>query len=119
MTTTPAPDDPRPLLGRALDQAGRLVTTTDPGAAGAPTPCGDFDVATLVQHLLAVERRMGAVVRGEPFASVPRLWPSEDWGTDWASGRASTDAALAAADLGAPVRVPWGEVPSRGRWRPT
>lgn len=103
--------DHRPILGRALDQAGMLVTTTDPDRAGDPTPCSEYDVATLVGHLQAVVRRIGAVVRGEHFSSVPMVVPSTDWGADWESGRAGTDAALAAADLDQVVTVPWGEAP--------
>jgi uncharacterized protein (TIGR03086 family) len=110
--TTTAPD-PRPVLARVLDQTGDLVLGTDPTDSGRATPCSDYDVATLVEHLLAVVRRVGVVVRGEPFFSVPREWSSTDWAGDWTTGRAETDAALATADLDRPVRVPWGEVPAR------
>ncbi|CCH80370.1 conserved hypothetical protein [Nostocoides japonicum T1-X7] len=107
-TTIP---DLRPVLARALDQAGRLVTSTDPSDASRPTPCDEYDVAALVDHLQAVVRRIGAVVRGEPFFSVPREWHSEDWAADWVAGRAGTDSALAGADLERVVDVPWGQAP--------
>jgi len=111
--TTARAADPRPNLARVLDQTENLILTTDPADRGLPTPCTDFDVATLVEHLLAVVRRVGVVVRGEPFFSVPRLWPSTDWAGDWADGRSGTDAALATADLDRLVEVPWGRVPAR------
>src|SRR5438094_601086 len=111
-TTAPAPD-PRPHLARVLDQTEALVLATDPADGGRPTPCTDYDVRTLVEHLLAVVRRVGVVVRGEPFFSVPRVWPSTDWAADWARGRSETDAALATADLDRLVEVPWGTVPAR------
>lgn len=110
MTTDTIPDL-RPLLAQALDQAGRLVRETDPALATRPTPCTDYDVATLIAHLQAVVRRIGAVVRGEPFFSVPREWVSEDWVADWDAGRAQTDAALASADLARVVALPWGDAP--------
>lgn len=112
-TTTPASPAPdvRPVLSRALDQAGRLVAVTDRADAHRPTPCTDYDVEALVAHLQAVVRRIGAVVRGEPFFSVPREWPSQDWTSDWAAGRAETDDALAVADLDRLVSLPWGEAP--------
>lgn len=103
--------DHRPVLARALDQTGRLITGTDQSRGGDPTPCADFDVAALVGHQLAVVRRIGAVVRGEPFDSVPQLIESTDWAADWESGRTATDTALADADLSRQVTLPWGEAP--------
>lgn len=112
-TVAPATLDPRPALAGVLDQTTTLIQDTDPADGGRPTPCSEYDVATLVEHLLAVVRRIGVVVRGEPFFSVPRVWPSTDWTADWTTGRAATDAALAAADLDRLVQLPWGEAPVR------
>lgn len=103
--------DPRPMLARALDQVGALISTTDPAQAQLPTPCAEYDVAALIGHLQGVVRRIGAVVSGQPFFSVPVDNVSVDWAGEWAEGRTGTDAALAAADLSQLVRVPWGEVP--------
>lgn len=112
-TPTTSGHDPRPLLARALDQTGGLIAGTDPADATRPTPCDEYDVATLVAHLQAVVRRIGAVVRGEPFFTVPLIWPSSDWTADWTAGRADTDVALAAADLDRVVQLPWGEASIR------
>lgn len=106
--------DPRPLLARALDQAGRLVTETDPARGADPTPCTEYDVAELISHLQAVIRRIEAVVSGRRFDSVPHEWPSTDWSADWKEGRAAVDAALADdASLDRTVTVPWGTQPVR------
>lgn len=114
-TSTPQPmPDPRPLLAHALDQAGRLVSETSPDRASHPTPCDDYDVAGLIDHVQAVVRRIGVVVSGEPFWTVPQQVQSSDWAADWATGRAETDAALAAADLDAMVQLPWGQAPVSG-----
>lgn len=103
--------DPRPLLTRALDQMGELIVTTPASAATLPTPCSDYDVAHLIDHMQAVVRRIGAVLSGEPFWSVPQSIPSSEWAADWAAGRAGTDPVLADdANLGREVSVPWGTV---------
>ena len=114
MTDTAQPNDivdHRPVLARALDQTGTLIAMTEPSQAGDPTPCSDYDVATLIGHLQAVVLRIGAVVRGEPFSSVPMVVESTDWAADWEAGRAAADAALGAAELGQVVALPWGEGP--------
>ena len=106
--------DLRPLLARALDQAGTLVTTTDPARGTLPTPCDAWDVATLVGHLQAVVRRIGAVLDGRTPMSVPVVLASADWVGDWGRGRAATDAVLADdANLDRVVTVPWGTVTGR------
>ncbi|MBL0888653.1 TIGR03086 family metal-binding protein, partial [Myceligenerans indicum] len=107
-------DSPRPALHLALDQAGRLLTTTDRTHAANPTPCTDYDVARLIDHLQAVVRRIGTVADGGHFSEVPREWPPTDnWTTTWDEGRARTDQALAAADLDMSVAAPWGEATLR------
>ena len=42
--------DPRPLLGKALDQMGELITTTDSSQRDLPTPCADYTVGQLIDH---------------------------------------------------------------------
>ncbi|MFT4288946.1 hypothetical protein [Nocardioides sp.] len=64
--------DPRPLLAHALDQTEALVTGILPDQRGLPTPCQEYGVAMLVAHLQAVVQRIGAVLAGRPFFSVPR-----------------------------------------------
>ncbi|MFN8195290.1 MAG: TIGR03086 family metal-binding protein [Nocardioidaceae bacterium] len=112
MTTTQT--DLRPALAASLDQVGRLIETTDPADAARPTPCADWDVAGLVSHLLAVVRRIGVVLDGRPFWSVPRQLESDDWAATWTSERATTDAVLGDDTLLArEVQVPWGTVTGR------
>lgn len=101
--------DPRPALAKAFDQMGALITTTDPADADRPTPCDEYTVGQLIEHVQAVVRRIGAVLAGEPFWSVPQSIPSPDWAADWAEGRRVTDAVLADdAFLTREVELPWG-----------
>jgi uncharacterized protein (TIGR03086 family) len=103
--------DPRPLLGAALDQAGALIATARPEQATLPTPCDAYDVNHLIGHMQAVVRRVGVVLSGQPFWSVPRELETTDWAADWAAGRAATDAVLAGDEcLSREVSVPWGTV---------
>ena len=103
--------DPRPLLGAALDQAGAVIATVNPEQATLPTPCDDYDVNQLIGHMQAVVRRIGVVLSGQPFSSVPRQLESSDWLADWTAGRAATDAVLADDTcLTREVSVPWGTV---------
>ena len=103
--------DPRPLLGAALDQAGAVIATVNPEQATLPTPCDDYDVNQLIGHMQAVVRRIGVVLSGQPFWSVPRELETSDWLADWAAGRAATDAVLADDScLTREVTVPWGTV---------
>jgi uncharacterized protein (TIGR03086 family) len=114
-TTKTATTDPRPALASALDQIGRLIEGTDAGDGARPTPCDEWDVATLVEHLQAVVRRIAAVLDGQPFWSVPRTVESTDWVADWATGRAAADTVLADDDmLDREVTVPWGTVTGAG-----
>jgi uncharacterized protein (TIGR03086 family) len=104
--------DPRPLLGAALDQAGDLIASVRPEQATLPTPCDDYDVNQLIGHMQAVVRRIGVVLSGQPFWSVPRELETTNWVADWAAGRAETDAVLADdACLTREVTVPCGTVP--------
>ena len=104
--------DPRPLLSAALDQAGDLIAGVTPEQATLPTPCDEYDVAALIGHMQAVVRRIGVVLSGQPFWSVPRELETTDWVGDWAAGRAATEAVLADDEcLTREVTVPWGTVP--------
>ncbi len=104
--------DPRKPLAAALDQTGSLIDAVQPDQAHLPTPCDEYDVSQLVGHLQAVVRRIGVVLSGRPFWTVPRELESTDWAEDWATGRAETGAVLADdAILTREVTVPWGTVP--------
>ncbi|MEP7161018.1 MAG: TIGR03086 family metal-binding protein [Dermatophilaceae bacterium] len=108
--TTP---DTRPLLDRALDQAGRLVLSTAPADGTRPTPCQGWDVTALTGHLLAVVRRIGAILNGADPAVLPRIIETTDTDTDaaWERERSETRAVLATDDvLDQAVVLPWGTV---------
>ena len=75
MATTPSLG----LLERALDQAGTIVGRVRVDQASLPTPCTEFDVRALVNHLVFDMQTFAAGVRGGERGS-----PDADLiGTDW------------------------------------
>ncbi|NYJ08083.1 TIGR03086 family metal-binding protein [Petropleomorpha daqingensis] len=55
------------VLRRGLDQLERLVADVRPEAAGDPTPCTDWTVRDLVDHVVATPARFARMVRDEPI----------------------------------------------------
>ena len=53
------------VLSRALDQAGDVLAAVHEDQLAQPTPCGDWDVAQLIGHLVAAPQRFLADARGE------------------------------------------------------
>jgi uncharacterized protein (TIGR03086 family) len=69
------------VLSRALDQAGDLLDHVRPDDLERSTPCEDWDVAALVDHLVDAPGRFLTMVRGEQpdwSAGAPHL--AEGWG---------------------------------------
>lgn len=52
MTEAGESPDPRPQLGATLDQTQRQVGAIEPADLGGPTPCAEYDVRTLLAHLV-------------------------------------------------------------------
>lgn len=119
MTTTETTTDPRPLYFRALTWVSELARAIPADRLADPTPCDDFDVRTLLAHLVTTVRRPAALAAGtDPMA---HALVSADVLDDPAAAYATESAALRAAWSGPAgdalldrvVRVPWGEVPGR------
>lgn len=60
------------VLSRAIDQAGDVLDRVQPGQLARRTPCEDWDLAALVDHLIATPGRFLMMMRGE----------EPDWATD-------------------------------------
>jgi uncharacterized protein (TIGR03086 family) len=115
MTSTP---DPRDMYARALDQTQAIIEKIEPGQLGDPTPCTEYDVRSLLSHLVgALNRHATTGEGGDGLAVTPKADGGPDDGWPDAFRQASARTRVAWADdarLDAPVRVPWGEVPGRG-----
>ena len=73
-------DDVR-VLSKALDQAGDVLDHVRPELLDRPTPCEDWDVATLADHLVAGPGKFLTMLRGEETDwSSPPPHVVEEWG---------------------------------------
>ena len=105
-------------LREALDLTGGLVSGVQPEQWSLPTPCTEWDVRQLVDHLVAGNQLFARVLGGEPFEeAAPAVRAVGDrLGADaGAAYEASARDLLAAFALPGvlerPVRVPFGTVP--------
>ena len=107
---------PVELLKRALDQMDRVLSRVAPARLGDPTPCGDWDLRALVNHVAGGPARFAAMVRGH---AVDRAQPAPDHTAGdflavWRGGR--DDLVAAWREPGAmerTLRFPFGELPAR------
>jgi len=60
-----APIESVVVLSRALDQAGDVLAAVHTDQLGQPTPCGDWNVAQLIGHLVNAPLRFLQMARGE------------------------------------------------------
>ena len=58
-------DDDRAVLRRGLDQLAGLLEEVPAGAQGDPTPCPEWNVQRLVDHIVAAPTRFARMARGE------------------------------------------------------
>lgn len=109
--------DPRPLYREALSWTTALVEKVRDDQLTASTPCADFDVRTLLGHLVATVERARVIGEGGDPGTVP-LVVTDTHDDGYA------DAYRSAADrmwpvwtddsrLDATVTAPWGTVPGR------
>jgi uncharacterized protein (TIGR03086 family) len=113
------PQDPAAELGEALELAGRLVAGVKPDQWELPTPCTEWNVRQLVDHLVSGHQLVARVLRGEPFeqaVAATRSAGGDRLGDDPvaaydASARDVLAAFTAPGVLERLVRVPFGTVP--------
>src|SRR5215217_4642614 len=96
------------VLARALDQAGDVLDHLHPDHLTQPTPCGDWDVAALADHLLAAPAKFLTMMRGgQPDWSAAPEHVTESWGPTF---RVAGDELIHAWHQGAadaPVSADW------------
>jgi uncharacterized protein (TIGR03086 family) len=108
MSTT----DPRPALGLALDQAGSLVSAVETDHLALSTPCDEYSVQDLVNHLLGVVRRIDLALREGNALHIPGPTDTADWSGDWKTYRSALDSTLADdAVLSQICKLPFGTMP--------
>jgi uncharacterized protein (TIGR03086 family) len=107
------------MLQRAVDEAGRLVDTVTPDQLANPTPCSEWTVRDLINHVtggatvFAISAEQGSV----PDEEMGRLMTGDNLGTDY-KGAFHTATARAMTAFGQPgilekiVKLPFGEMPA-------
>jgi uncharacterized protein (TIGR03086 family) len=110
--TTSAPSDIRPSDIRA--DFAQVVTVAYPVLSGVrpdqltgPTPCTEFDVRTLMGHLVFVLRRVAAMGRGESIFSVSDQVDEGRWTEEWLAAAHQCQDAWTDDRLSATIELPW------------
>lgn len=107
--------DPRPGLATAASAVQALIATVETSDFSKPTPCTEFDVQALLDHITMVFRRSEALGKGQHFSSVQQTKVGDDIDTYIGEITAAAAAQKAAwADgsrLGTMIEVPWGTLP--------
>jgi len=88
MTSSPAGRDDPTLVG-ALDQMERLIAAVAPDQMSLPTPCSDWDVRDLLQHVVDGTGRFASMAAGQRVDwTAARPDPlGDDPATAWRQGR--------------------------------
>ena len=109
--------DPREFYERALAQTEQIVAAVRPDQLGDHTPCTEFDVRGLLNHIVGAITR--AAITGEggdavAFSGRVDGVPDDGWLAAYQAAAVRTRNAWADdARLDALVEVPWGKFPGR------
>ena len=116
MTTEPV-RDPRPILVRALDQAGQQVEAVTADELSNRTACADYDVRALLGHVVAVLHKLARVGTGGDAGDMPHVVdgiPDDGWANAFTRARSEAERVWADdAGLDRMVELPWATLPGR------
>ena len=89
-------NDPRPMLVLALDQTQAMIDTIGADELTLPTPCPEYDVRTLLGHLITVIGRIDLALTGGNPLDLPTVTTGvDDVPAAWKERRTTLDATLA------------------------
>ncbi|MGX6602138.1 TIGR03086 family metal-binding protein [Micromonosporaceae bacterium Da 78-11] len=107
--------DPRVTLERAIELAGEVITGVRPEQYDKRTPCPDYDVRQMCNHMLSVLRRISVLGAGGDFMSVPHFADDVvdgEWSTAWVNAGRDVEAVWSdPIILGREIRLPWMSLP--------
>lgn len=106
--------DLRPQLAASQEWVATLIDGVTPHHLDASTPCDDWTVGELIQHLMAVEARVEGLPKLGSIDDLPRSLPLPARDLSGAFRAAASEALRAWADdalLSKTVNPPWGAVP--------
>jgi uncharacterized protein (TIGR03086 family) len=111
-------DDPRAVIRQAVATAAEVIGGIRPDQLHAPTPCDEYDVARLLQHLLGVLRHLTVLGRGEqrePSPVPPADVADDGWLEAWsAAGEELRAAWRDDATLTRTITLPWADMSGAG-----
>lgn len=99
---------------RALAATGAHVAAIGPDDLTRPTPCAEWDVRALLNHVLGNNHLYALAVGGTAvdWSERDRDRVGDDPGGAYASSAGAATAAFAGADLDAEVTLPFGRLPA-------
>lgn len=111
----PSQDDPRFAYAKVTETLGQLITSIEEKPAGtleARTPCPEYSVADMLDHIMMVVRRVAVIGNGGHFSEVQQ----ESLGSGWSAAYQATahdimEAWTDPAKLEQMFEVPWGQFP--------
>lgn len=110
--TAPQMGDPRFSFAAATHAVGQLMEATPASDTNNSTPCDDFTVKELMEHLVLVMKRVALIGEGGVWSTITEE-PQQDGWVD--SFRAAAHDVMKAwtddAKLEQIFTAPWGEVP--------
>ncbi len=104
--------DPREDLAITLEAVSSLLENVDAADLANETPCSEFLVGDLLDHMVMVARRIALIGYGEDFSQAEQEKLGADWLTAWQE--AVTQIAPAWQEdekLAQEFVVPWGKTP--------
>jgi uncharacterized protein (TIGR03086 family) len=108
-------DDPRAVIRQAVATAAEVIGGIHPDQLHAPTPCDEYDVTRLLEHLLGVLRHLSVLGRGEQPDAPPADVADDGWLDAWSAAAAELRVAWRDdATLTRTVTLPWAEMSGAG-----
>ncbi len=107
--------DPRELFNETLDQARKVIADIPPTQLGNPTPCTEYDVAQVTNHLTGAVRRVADVFSGIEPGEIDNGHAEPAEGFSAAFDAAASAASEALADptvLDKTITLPWATLPA-------
>lgn len=105
------------LYAASLDELDRRVRGVAEGAWHQPTPCAEWDVRDVVNHVVGENLWVPELLGGRTIAEVGDRYDGDVLGSDpveaWSSSAQAARTAASAADPDAVVHLSFGDVPAR------
>ena len=101
------------MLERQLPKTDAVVANITPDQLSLPTPCTEWNVENVLDHLIGGCITMGSAARGEKSGAIGEPGNvGDDHVASFRKAAAEAQDAYRSADLDTPFEFPWGQTPS-------